>query len=143
MTQLFAINMKPSIQLEGFNFSTEINYQVYEDFIKTNNKYLTVDERKRLITIRKSFFKQNKQVENVTRYYTVINGSKITIKTPEKHSKFFQSAYSDTFVKLDEKVRTIGIILESPHIDEYYIEDTKLIPIAPAQGIIGKKSMKM
>lgn len=139
MGQLIATNTKPSIQLEGNQFSTEINHQVYEDFLNLKNKYIVIDHSRQLITIRKSFFKQNKQVQNVTRYYAMVKNSEIDIKKPAKHSTFIHSAYSDTFVNENEKVKTIGLILESPHIDEYSLEDTKLVPIAPAQGIIGKK----
>lgn len=129
---------KPSIQLEGYPILTEISESVYEDLVNSSSKYLVADETNRIISIKKSFFKKNKQVPNVTRYIAKLNEDGVFIDSPRRHSSLQSSQFEDDLM-VSSKMKTIAIILESPHVDEYTSVNDKLIPIAPAQGQIGKK----
>lgn len=134
---------KSSIQLEGCPISTEISDLVYEDLVQSNSKYLNIDPVSQNIIVKKSFFKKNKQIHNATRFYVELNGSEIQIETPSvKNDCFSNSAYSDHLIEANYKNKTIAIILESPHIDEYESNVDKLTPVGPAQGQIGRKIEK-
>lgn len=126
---MIGISQKPSIQLEGSPIKTEINKMVYEDLVNSDSKYIVVNQQNQQILLKKSFFKNNKQVQNVIRYIGLFDGSQVTVENysnEEIHSKY-------------KKSKSIVIILESPHIDEYEANVEKLTPIAPAQGQTGKK----
>ncbi|SOC15193.1 hypothetical protein SAMN05880501_10851 [Ureibacillus xyleni] len=120
------VAQKPSIQLEGSPIKTEISRIVYEDLVNSNSKYLNVDQQS--LVLKRSFFKNNKQVRNVMRFNASFAGSEVTIELCH-----------DEPIRAKEKNKSIVIILESPHIDEYDNNPEKLIPIAPAQGQMGKK----
>lgn len=134
------IAQKPSIQLEGYPIYTEISDIVYEQLVNSNNKYVQIDSSANSITIKRSFFKKNKQVQNVTRFYIESNGEEVAIYSPIKNNEvLFNSSYEDALIEPNFKNKTIAIILESPHIDEYESKTEKLIPKGPAQGQTGKK----
>ena len=137
------VKQKAGITLEGYPIQTEISDVVYEDLIKSKSKYIILDEEKNTIKLKRSFFKKNKQVENVTRFYVELSGDQITIETPSKKNELvLDSHFFDDVVDTNYKDKTIAILLESPHIDEYEINTEKLIPIGAAQGQTGKKIEK-
>lgn len=137
------MKQKSSIQLEGYPINTEISETVYDDLVKSNSKYLNVDKEKQVITLKRSFFKKNKQVQNVTRFFVELNDDKILIETPQmKNSLVSNSNFEDDLITSNYKNKTIAIILESPHIDEYEQNKEKLTPIGAAQGLTGKKIEK-
>lgn len=137
------IAQKPSIQLEGHPIYTEISDIVYEQLVNSNNKYVQIDSSAHSITIKRSFFKKNKQVQNVTRFFIEANEEEVIIYSPIKNSDILlNSSFDDSLIESNFKNKTIAIILESPHIDEYESNAEKLIPIGPAQGQTGKKIEK-
>ncbi|MBD8025118.1 hypothetical protein H9636_00475 [Ureibacillus sp. Re31] len=137
------MKQKSSIQLEGYPMTTEISDAVYDDLVKSNRKYLNVDEEKQTITIKRSFFKKNKQVQNVTRFFVELNGEEVVIKTPQKKNNLVSNSnFEDDLIIHNYKNKSIMIILESPHIDEYEQNNEKLTPIGAAQGQTGKKIEK-
>lgn len=137
------VKQKCAIALEGYPIQTEISDIVYEDFVASKSKYILLNEEKNEITLKRSFFKKNKQVPNVTRFFVENNGDEITIDAPaEKNELVVQSDFSDDVIDTNYKNKTIAIILESPHIDEYEQNREKLIPIGAAQGQTGKKIEK-
>lgn len=130
---------KPSIQLEDYPLLTEISEQVYKQLMSSPSKYLYFDEIKRSITIKKAFFKKNKQIPNVVRYLAQVNESDIHIHQAKRYPLLDASQFEDDIMAFSPKLKTIAIILESPHVDEYTLREEKLIPIAAAQGTIGRK----
>lgn len=134
------IAKKPAITLEGYPIQTEISDVVYGDLIASNSKYILLDEKTNTITLKKSFFKKNKQVQNVTRFFVELSGDQLTIVSPaEKSGLVSSSSFEDDIIESNYKNKTIAIILESPHIDEYEKSQDKLVPISAAQGQTGKK----
>lgn len=134
------INNKPGIQLEGFPFTTEISELVYNDLVNSQNRYITIDNNSKTITLKRSFFKKNKQVQNVTRFFVQLVDEAVNIEFPSKKNPLvFNSSYEDEIIDPNDKNKTISIILEAPHIDEYEKNIEKLTPIGAAQGIVGKK----
>lgn len=137
---LTLIEQKPSITLEGYPILTEISDVVYKDLIASNSKYIQMDNEKNTITIKRSFFKKNKQVQNVTRFFVELTEDHVKIESPtEKNELVLNSGFEDDVIDNSFKNKTIAIILESPHIDEYEQSKEKLIPIGAAQGQTGKK----
>lgn len=135
-----SIQQKPSIQLEGYPILTEINSIVYEDLLKSQSKYVDFDSVKSIITLKRSFFKRNKEMQHITRYFVEMNDGQLLVSQPKnKHLTVADSKYIDDAVSPTYKEKTIAIILEAPHMDEYVSDSKKLIPIAPAQGQIGRK----
>ncbi|MCP1144499.1 hypothetical protein [Lysinibacillus endophyticus] len=120
------ITQKSSIQLEGYSIKTEISKIVFEDLKNSGSKYIVVDQEN--ILLKKSFFKNNKQVLNVIRYKGCFDGSHVNIEQ-----------CNDEEIRAKDKNKSIVIMLEAPHIDEYEPNVEKLTPIAPAQGQTGKK----
>ena len=134
------VKQKCAITLEGYPIQTEISDRVYEDLLSSKSKYILFEEENNTITIKRSFFKKNKQVPNVTRFFVELNGDEIKIDVPsEKNELVNKSEFVDDLIDTDYKNKTIAIILESPHIDEYEQTKEKLIPIGTAQGQTGKK----
>ncbi|PYF05242.1 hypothetical protein [Ureibacillus chungkukjangi] len=137
------VKQKLAITLEGYPIQTEINDVVYEDLIESKSKYLLLDEEKNTLTLKRSFFKKNKQVQNITRFFVELSGDEITIEAPsEKNDLVLNSIFCDDIIDTNYKNKTIAILLESPHIDEYEQNTEKLIPIGAAQGQTGKKIEK-
>lgn len=131
---------KASIQLEGCRLLTEISKNVYEDLKASNSQYITVDIENNIIGIKKSFLKKNKQVQNVTRYFVQFVNGEMIIQSPNSiNEKSPNSSFQDDIIKSNWNNKTIAILLESPHVDEYEVDSVKLKPIAPAQGLIGKR----
>ena len=140
---LTSISQKLAITLEGYPIQTEISDIVYEDLIKSNSKYILLDEEKNTITLKRSFFKKNKQVQNITRFYVELSGENILIEPPStRDGLVLNSSFNDEIIDGNYNNKTIAIILESPHIDEYEQGKEKLIPIGAAQGQTGKKIEK-
>lgn len=140
---LTLVGKKLAITLEGYPIQTEISDVVYEDLIKSNSKYILLDEETNTITLKKSFFKKNKQVPNVTRFFVELSGDVLTIETPTEKSDYVKnSSFDDDLIDTNYKNKTIAVILESPHIDEYEQGKDKLVPIGAAQGQTGKKIEK-
>lgn len=134
------IQQKPSIQLEGYPILTEINEVVYEDLLKSQSKYVEFDSSRPIIVLRRSFFKRNKEMQHITRYFVEMIEGQLRISKPKnKHLTLTSSRFMDDAVSPTYKEKTIAIILEAPHIDEYVSDSKKLIPIAPAQGQTGRK----
>lgn len=137
---LTLISQKPSITLEGYPILTEISDVVYKDLIASNSKYILLDEEKNTIILKRSFFKKNKQVQNVTRFFAEVSMNDLIIESPaEKNEQVSNSGFADEVIDTNFKNKTIAIILESPHIDEYEQSKEKLVPIGAAQGQTGKK----
>jgi len=64
----------------------------------------------------------------------------LIIESPaEKNEQVSNSGFADEVIDTNFKNKTIAIILESPHIDEYEQSKEKLVPIGAAQGQTGKK----
>ncbi|QCR32378.1 hypothetical protein [Lysinibacillus sp. SGAir0095] len=140
---LTGVRQKCAITLEGYPIQTEISDVVYEDLVASNSKYILLDKERNIITLKRSFFKRNKQVQNVTRFFVELNGDDITIDTlSEKNSLVLNSGFADDLIDTNYKNKTIAILLESPHIDEYEQTREKLVPIGAAQGQTGKKIEK-
>lgn len=143
MITMIALKQKPSIQLEGYPIFTEISDFVYEQLANSNSKYVQIDPSTQTITIKRSFFKKNKQVQNVTRFFIEANEEDVVIHSPIKNNDILlNSSFDDALIESNYKNKTIAIILESPHIDEYESNTDKLTPIGPAQGQTGKKIEK-
>jgi len=137
------MKLKPSITLEGYPIQTEISDFVYKDLRSIDSKYIVLDEEKNKITIKRSFFKKNKQVQNVTRFFVELSDQKVKIETPAvKCENVSNSYFNDAMIETNFKNKTIAIILESPHIDEYEKNKEKLVPIGVAQGQTGRKIEK-
>ncbi|MFC7687184.1 hypothetical protein [Ureibacillus sp. GCM10028918] len=137
------VGHKLSITLEGYPIQTEISDIVYEELIASNSKYILLDEETNTITVKRSFFKKNKLVQNVTRFFVEFAGNEVTIESPaEKSELVINSSFNDELIDMNYKNKTIAIILESPHIDEYEESKEKLVPIGAAQGQTGKKIEK-
>lgn len=85
---VIATNSKPSIQLEGIQFFTEINNQVFEDFKNIKNKYISVDDEKQLITIRKSFLKITKRFKMLQDIILLYKTVKLKL-LPQKNIQVF------------------------------------------------------
>ncbi|MDN4492706.1 hypothetical protein [Ureibacillus aquaedulcis] len=140
---LTAVEKKLAIALEGYPIYTEISDIVYDDLLASNSKYILLDEETKAITLRKSFFKKNKYVQNATRYIVELSDDVLTIESPNEKSDFLiNSDFDDDILDNNYKNKTIAIILESPHIDEYEQSKDKLVPIGAAQGQTGKKIEK-
>lgn len=140
---LTLIEQKPAIQLEGYPINTEISEIVFNDLVNSNSKYIQVDPMNQTIILKRSFFKKNKQVQNVTRFFVKLIGEDVVIESPtKKNSLLLNSNYADDIIDFNYKHKTIMIILESPHIDEYEPKTEKLTPIGAAQGQTGKKIEK-
>ncbi|MGE8036846.1 hypothetical protein [Lysinibacillus sp. NPDC093692] len=96
------------------------------DSVKKNLKllkYYNINQKKILA----AFFASNKEVPNTLRY-SVDNNLQTLIGNIGTIGFYNESLISNNFE------RSIIIILESPHTDEY---DSNFIPIAPAQGTTG------
>lgn len=140
---LTLVGQKSAITLEGYPILTEISDIVYEDLIASNSKYILLDEEKNTITLKRSYFKKNKQVPNVTRFFVELTEEQLIIESPTEKNEFLvNSSFDDDVIDANFKNKTIAIILESPHIDEYEQRKEKLIPISAAQGQTGKKIEK-
>jgi len=140
---LTLVGQKCAIALEGSPILTEINERVYDDLIASNSKYILLDEERNTITLKRSFFKKNKQVQNVTRFFVERVGDQIVIESPPtKNELVLNSSFQDDLIDTNYKNKSIAILLESPHIDEYEQSKEKLIPISAAQGQTGKKIEK-
>ncbi|TSI02523.1 hypothetical protein [Lysinibacillus sp. BW-2-10] len=133
------VALKNSIQLDGFPINTEISQVVFEDLVKSNSKYINIDHEKNCIILKRSFFKKNKQVVNVTRFYAELQDDDVVMHSSLKNDLIENSAFDDEFIQSNYKNKSIVIILESPHNEEYETNTEKLIPIAPAQGQTGRK----
>lgn len=80
------------------------------------------------------------KVEDVYRYFIDCKNGKLTKKSYVKGNKTYSnSKYKDKSINIDTKYKTIVLLLESPHKDEY---DSANNPIAPAQGKTGENIEK-
>lgn len=89
----------------------------------------------------KGFFTDELKINDVYRYkvsfksgypkFTDINNNKSTDMEIKK--------YNDYTITYQKKIKSIVIILESPHSSEYFKKDNKLIIKGPAQGDTGKR----
>lgn len=79
-------------------------------------------------------YQEEKRVHDVWRYNVTVKNYKIV-----KFCKFYQGVGRFFDQTIDTKNRSIVLIIESPHKDEY---DNKFAPIAPAQGATGEKIEK-
>ena len=86
-------------------------------------------------------FKEGYRVKDVYRYKITITNKTVNnlgdfLPVFDKDGRKFPDQFADEEVSSDS-VGNILLILESPHRDEYELDDNKLTPIAPAQGSTG------
>ncbi len=86
-------------------------------------------------------FKEDYRVKDVYRYTITITNKTVNnlgdfLPVFDKDGRKFPDQFADEEVSSDS-VGNILLILESPHRDEYELDDNKLTPIAPAQGSTG------
>lgn len=103
--------------------------------INTLNNPTYIHKSNKDFFINSTFF--SKEVENVYRYSIVIknNTFKLFCFTYKDSYHFACSSYNDRQLSIKKRLKSIILILESPHMDEF---DNNFNSIAPAQGITGK-----
>ncbi len=106
--------------------------EVYQKLIENNSDMIEKEEDGSIL-IKDEFWQP---VEDVWRY-CIKNGKLIKFKKNSK--KFNSSTFQDKKIDLENKskIKTIVLILESPHQYEYKIINKIFTPIAPAQGKTG------
>lgn len=112
----------------------KVNSSVIDSINKTKKKsYIKLNSTHGPI-INETFFKN--KVDHVFRYLiSVNNGSIKPYKFKDKVClKFADSNYNDLNINFNSDLKSIVIVLESPHKDEF---DSNLNPKGPAQGATG------
>lgn len=105
-------------RIRDVNENTDINISEYEE-----NREIIIE----------NFLNEDKKVNDVCRYILTREGRYYTRSDNQKTIK--NSDYKDDIVKSNENIKSIIIILESPHQYEY---NDKFEPKAPAQGKTGE-----
>lgn len=109
---------------DKFNVSVNIDKDIAEEIKKYSN--IKGDDIKLKL----------KKVEDVYRYLITYKEKKLDKKNIRRaDDKFNESNYKDKSTDRDKKYKSIILLLESPHCDEF---NSNKIPIAPAQGETGK-----
>lgn len=124
------------LEMPGINNNININILINESIIEnlstTNNEYYD----KNNCRVLKGFWAEEKKISSVYRYSIKKNiHNKFELYEFEKKSNdFSNSQFNDYPTNIENELKSIVIILESPHKDEYDAND---MPIAPAQGQTG------
>jgi len=126
------------IKFKGEKLKFELNEEEAKLF--TDDSAFLTKESNDSISISDTFFDDSVQVKDVCRYKLVYESSNWMFKSPKglNISKF--STEND--IEIDDSDENLILILESPHKDEYVIENKKLIPKSPASGDTGKHLYK-
>lgn len=127
------------------NFDIWINEEVYNKIKENHYKYykniIIKDNLKRIVV--KDLFSNDMEVKDVYRYN--INFEKncypklITLDFKDKC--YLESNFNDQIIEKEENIKSIVLILESPHKNEYIKlsnEQVEYKPVSPAQGATGK-----
>lgn len=95
---------------------------------------------KNTLTVKQTFFADNRKVSDVHRYNLVYNADKWILTKPCGNPIDAKNVSEcDRPITNTEEANNILVILESPHKDEY---DENFKPIAPANGATGKNFSK-
>lgn len=85
------------------------------------------------------FFSDSMKVEDVYRYIITVAKGEYPKLEKHKNNKFTNSDFNDYYCTCDNQTKSIILILESPHKDEYCNLNNIYTPIAPAQGKTGNR----
>ena len=85
------------------------------------------------------FFSDIMKVEDVYRYIVTVCKGKYPKLEKHTNNKFKNSSFNDYCCSDDKETKSIILILESPHKDEYCNLNNIYTPIAPAQGKTGNR----
>ncbi len=127
------------LYLNKFNKEINITKSVFDKFDLNKSEYLQIDEKNpNKLVVLDSFFGEDKIVKDVCRYILEKKDCKWQIKAHnENHPDFHSLNFNDQHLNYKDGIPCIILLLESPHKNEYTVNDFK--PIAPAQKSTGTK----
>ena len=120
------------LERHGVKINILINESIFEKLSTASNEYYDGNN----CVVLNGFWAEEKKVSPVYRYSIKKNEQKKfeLYEFDEKTDKFSGSRFNDFPTNIESELKSIVIILESPHKDEYDVND---MPIAPAQGDTG------
>lgn len=124
------------IGIEKNTFDT-IKERISENKLLCSNIKITSTTSHRIEV--EDFFSDGMKVEDVYRYIITVSKGKYPELEKHKNNKFVNSNFNDYYCTYDNQIKSIILILESPHKDEYCNLNNIYTPIAPAQGKTGNR----